>query len=200
MSVPCIKGSVFSGVVEDVERLIREGWVSREKIEAKLGEEALSHLDDVIQPSLWYPVESYRVMSELLMEVEGRGLLHYMFERGERSAQRLFEAGLYEQLRYASDEIARDTQQQIRSAGRLIVTLAPAIFNFTRWSFHVDPETPRRFTIQIDDAGDLPEVLRYAAAGFCHLVSETACKAKLSTRHERVRPDQILITHEFTKP
>ena len=63
MSVPCIKGSVFSGVVEDVEHLVREGRISREKIEAKLGEEALAHLDESIQPSLWYPIESYRVLS-----------------------------------------------------------------------------------------------------------------------------------------
>jgi len=200
VSVPCIKGSVFSSVVEDVGRLVREGRVSRQKLEAKLGEEALSHLDESIQPSLWYPIESYRVLSELLMEVEGGGLLHYMFERGERSARRLFDEGLYEQLRYASEEIARDTHLQVRSAGRLIVTLAPAMFNFTRWSFHVDPETPRRFTIQVDDARHLPEVLRYSAAGFCHVVAETACNAKLSVRHERVRPDRILIIQEFAEP
>ena len=58
----------------------------------------------------------------------------------------------------------------------------------------MDPGTAKRFTIQLDDARDLPEVLRYSAAGFCHVVSETACDAKLSIRHERVRPDQILIT------
>ena len=202
MSVPCIKGSVFSSVVEDVERLVREGRVSREKIEAKLGEEALSHLDESIQPALWYPIESYRVLCELLMEVEGGGRMEYMFERGERSAQRLFEGGLYEQLRYASKTRATDssTSSRVQKAGRLIVTIAPVMFNFTRWSFHADPETTRRFTIQVDDARDLPEVLRYSAAGFCHVVSETACKAKLSIRHERVRPDQILITQEFAEP
>ena len=200
MSHPSIKGSVFSNVVEDVERLIRVGLVSREKIEAKLGEEAFSHLDESIQPALWYPIESYRVLAEFLVEVEGGGRMEYMFERGERSAERLFDQGLYEQLRYASGKSASGTRLQIRSAGRLIVTLAPAMFNFTRWSFHVDPDTARRFTIQVDDARELPEVLRYSAAGFCHVVAEAACKAKLSIRHERVRPDQILITQEFAKP
>ena len=200
MSVPCIKGSVFSSIVEDVERLVREGRVSREELEAKLGEEALSHLDESIQPALWYPIESYRLLSELLTEVEGGGRMQYMFERGERSAQRLLDAGLYEQLRYASKEIARDTHLQVQSAGRLIVTIAPAMFNFTRWSFHVDPETPKRFTIQVDDAEDLPEVLRYSAAGFCHVVAETACNANLSIRHKRARPDRILITQEFAEP
>jgi hypothetical protein len=199
VSVPCIKGSVFSSVVEDVERLVREGRVSREKIEAKLGEEALSHLDESIQPALWYPIESYRVLSELLVEVEGGGRMEYMFERGKRAAERLFDAGLYEQLRYAAKKNAGGTRLQVRSAGRLIITLAPAMFNFTRWSFHADPDTAKRFTIQVDDARELPEVLRYSAAGFCHAVSEAACKAKLSIRHERVRPDQILITQEFAK-
>jgi hypothetical protein len=195
--VPSIKGSVFSSVVEDVERLIREGRVSREKLEAKLGEEALAHLDESIQPSLWYPIESYRVLSELLVEIEGRGRIEYMFERGERSAQRLFNEGLYEQLRYASEKAESDTRAQSQKAGRLIVTLAPAMFNFTRWSFHADPETPKRFTIQVDDARDFPEVLRYSAAGFCHAVAETACKAKLSILHERVQPDRILIIQAF---
>ena len=197
MSVPSIKGSVFASVVEDVERLVREGRVSREEIEAKIGEEASSHLDESIQPSLWYPIESYRVLSEVLMEFEGGGRMEYMFERGERSAERLLAKGLYEQLRYASEKIERDTRAKVQSTGRLIVTLAPAMFNFTKWSFHVDPETAKRFTIQVDDARDLPEVLRYSSAGFCHVVSETACRAKLSIRHERPRPDQILIIQEF---
>jgi hypothetical protein len=199
VSHPSIKGSVFSSVVEDVERLIRVGLISRQKIEAKLGEEALSHLDEKIQTALWYPIESYRVLSELLVEVEGGGRMEYMFERGERSAERLFDQGLYEQLRYASEKSESGTHLQIRSAGRLIVTLAPAMFNFTRWSFHVDPDTTQRFTIQVKDARELPEVLRYSSAGFCHAVSEAACKAKLSIRHERVRPDEILITQEFVK-
>ncbi len=197
MSTPCIKGSVFSSIVEDVERLIREGLVSREKVEAKLGEEALSHLDETIQPALWYPIESYRLLAEFLVETEGRGRMEYMFDRGERTAQRLMDAGLYEQLRYASEKAESGTRAQVRSAGRLIVTLAPAMFNFTRWSFNVDPDTSKRFTIQVNDAGELPEVLRYSAAGFCHVVAEAACKAKLSIRHERVRPDEILITQEF---
>ena len=197
MSHPSIKGSVFSSVVEDVERLIRVGLVSREKIEAKLGDEALSHLDESIQPALWYPIESYRLLSEFLVEVEGGGRMEYMFERGERSAERLMDAGLYEQLRYATGKSASGTRMQLRSAGRLIVTLAPAMFNFTRWSFHVDPDTTQRFTVQVKDAGEFPEVLRYSSAGFCHTVAKAACKAKLSIRHERVRPDQILITQEF---
>jgi len=194
---PSIKGSVFSSVVEDVERLIRAGLVSREKLEAKLGEEALSHLDESIQPALWYPIESYRLLAEFLVEFEGGGRVEYMFERGERAAERLIEMGLYEQLRYASEKAESGTHMQVRSAGRLIVTLAPAMFNFTRWSFHVDPDTSRRFTIQVKDARELPEVLRYAAAGFCHVVAECACKAKLSISHERVRPDEIHITQEF---
>jgi hypothetical protein len=185
------------GIVEDVERLIREGRISREEVEAKVGEEALSHLDDNIQPALWYPVESYRVLAELLVEVEGGGRMEYMFERGERSAERQFEADVYEQLRYASKRRPSDARPAVQSAGRLIVTLAPAMFNFMKWSFHVDPETPKRFTIQVDDAQELPEVLRYAAAGFCHVVSESACKEKLLIHHERVRPDQVLITQEF---
>lgn len=197
MSSPCIKGSVFLGVVEDVERLIREGLISREDIEAKVGEEVLSHLDDNIQPALWYPVEAYRVLSELLVKIEGGGDMHYMFERGERSAKRQFEAGVYEQLRYASDTRPSGRSFAVQSAGRLIVTLGPAMFNFMKWSFHVDPETPKRFTIQMDEARDLPEVLRYAAAGFCHAVSERACKAKLVIHHERVRPDRVLITQEY---
>lgn len=131
------------------------------------------------------------------MEVEGGGRMEYMFERGERSAGRLFNAGVYEQLRYATEVRSSGTRLQTRSPGRLIVTLGPALFNFTRWSFHADPDTEKRFTIQVDDAREVPEVLRYAAAGFCHAVSEEACKAKLLIHHERVRPDRILITQEF---
>jgi hypothetical protein len=199
VSNPCIKGSVFSRVVEDVDRLIREGRLSREEIDSKLGEEVAAVLGEKIQPAMWYPVESYRVLSELLVEVEGGGRLEYMFERGERTAEYLLEAGLYQQLRFATENAESDTRLQIQSGGRLIVTIAPAMFNFTKWSFRVDPAASKRFTIQVDEARELPEVLRYASAGFCHAVAECACKTKLSIHHERVRPDRILITQEFAK-
>ena len=98
MAVPSIKGSAFQSVVHDLAELIKAGKIAREAVEARLEAEDLLLLDDKILPGLWYALASYRRMTELLWEVEGNREPAYLMARGARSAERLFEAGLYQQM------------------------------------------------------------------------------------------------------
>ena len=98
MAAPSIKGSAFQSVVSDLVGLIEAGRISRETAEARLEADDLRLLDDKILPGVWYPIASYRRMTELLWEVEGNRAPAYLMARGARSAERLFEAGLYQQM------------------------------------------------------------------------------------------------------
>src|SRR5688572_1766603 len=98
MTVPSIKGSAFEAVVLDVGRLLQSGKIPREEAATRLEAEDLRLLEDKILPALWYPLASYRRMSELLWEFDGGRDPAYLMGRGARAAERLFDAGLYQQM------------------------------------------------------------------------------------------------------
>ena len=92
MPAPSIKGTAFQSVAEDVRRLAASGRVSREALEARLEADDLRLLDEKVAPGLWYPLSTYRRLTEVLLEVEGRGDPAYVVRRGARAAERLFAA------------------------------------------------------------------------------------------------------------
>src|SRR5262249_52500920 len=133
-SEPSIKGSALSSVVEDLRALRDSGRISIARLEKTLQPADLALLDTQIQPALWYPIQSYARLTEVLLEVLGRGDPQYIADRGARAAQRLWESGLYVQLQHGEEKAARAR----RSGGvmsdrdaRVITTLSAAIFNFT---------------------------------------------------------------------
>jgi hypothetical protein len=192
---PAIKGSAFQSVVEDVQRLLQEGHLSREVLEVRLDPSDLPYLDDKVLPAFWYPIETYRRLSELLMEIEGGGRPEYVVRRGARAAERLFTLGIYQQLR-RGEKIA----EEIRSAGSawtqqdgaIMASLAGAIFNFTSWRFVADPEQRGAHRIEVSDAAGLPEVARFAAQGFIEYVSTRLAQAHVRVTSERPAPDRVV--------
>ena len=99
MAVPSIKGTAFQALGADLSDLIRSGRTPREAVEARLEAEDLRVLEAKIVPGLWYPLACYRRMTELLWEIEGGRDPAHLLARGARTAERLFEAGLYQQMR-----------------------------------------------------------------------------------------------------
>jgi hypothetical protein len=84
MQGPAIKGTAFESVTADVLRLREEGRLPAEVLEARLEAPDLALLESKIGPAQWIPIESYRRMTELLQEVEGRGRSEYVVDRGRR--------------------------------------------------------------------------------------------------------------------
>src|SRR5688572_7138229 len=163
---PSIKGSALSSVVEDVRALRDTGRISADRLELSLEPHDLALLESKVQPALWYPIESYRRLSELLLEVAGGGDPQYIVDRGERAAQRLWESGLYVQLQHGEEKAAKARRAggalSARDA-RLVTTLSGAIFNFTRWSYRVDENDA---VIEVNEAERFPEVSMLSARGF----------------------------------
>jgi hypothetical protein len=187
-TTPSIKGSAISALVEDVCRLRDEGKLPAERLESELKRADLALLDTKIQAAVWYPIQSYRRLSELLLEVEGQGNPRYIADRGACAAERLWEAGLYVQLQHGEEkaEAARKNGGSLSERdARLITTLSGAIFNFTKWRYRTEND---HAVIEVTEAEALPDVSIQAASGFLEYVvsrlrqSETPVVATRPTR------------------
>ena len=93
-----VKGTAIASVVEDLNRLLQEGKISREELEARLEADDPEVLEQKIVPALWYPMETYGRFVEILFDREGGRRTEYLVERGRRAAQRIRATGLYSQL------------------------------------------------------------------------------------------------------
>jgi hypothetical protein len=177
--------------VEDVRALRDSGCIAPDRLEAILEAADLALLEAKIQPSLWYPIESYARLTELLLDVAGGGDPQYVADRGARAAQRLWESGLYVQLQHGEEKAAKAR----RSGGvmsdrdaRVITTLSGAIFNFTRWTYRV--EEPHA-VIEVSEAADLPEMSVLAARGFLEYVLSRLRREQTAVDGRRVAPDRV---------
>ena len=202
MATPSIKGTAFESVALDLSKLIESGRISREAVEARLEAEDLVLLDDKVLPGLWYPLASYRRMTELLWEVEGRGDPAYLMARGARAAERLFEAGLYQQMQRGEElGVAKRERGEAWSEfdGNLMTTLASAIFNVSRWRYRKHPEDPDVNRIEVTSAAELPEISRFAAQGFVEYMASRMTGATVVVTSERPTQDRIVFTLRYTR-
>jgi hypothetical protein len=197
VSVPSIKGTAFQSVADDVQGLLAAARISRPWLEARLQAEDLRILDDKVMPGLWYPLATYRRLTELLLEIEGGGRPEYVVRRGARAAERLFAAGLYLQLERGEEIGARKRERGegwTEREGNLVASLAGAIFNVSRWRFTVDPADPRIHRIEVNEAEALPEVSRLAAQGFIEYTASRLSGAPVRVASERLGRGRIVFT------
>lgn len=187
---PAIKGTVMVNLVADVLALREGGRVSHEELAARLERADLEILDAKVLPSSWYPIQSYRRLTELLLEKEG-GDEDYLRQRGARSAQRLLEAGLYEQMRRLRPGTAVGIEDIERSV-KMLVVMSQTILNFGRGEVLRDPQHEKRVIIEIHDAADYPEVLRFTSEGFYDACVRAAGR-RYRWRSTRPSPDRIVM-------
>ena len=199
-ATPSIKGSAISSVVADVCRMRESGKIPVEQLEARLEPEDLALLDARIQAALWYPIASYRRLSELLLEVEGGGDPQYLADRGACAAERLWEAGLYVQLQHGEEkaEAARKEGRVLSERdARLITTLSGAIFNFTRWRYRSEGGLA---LIEISEAEALPGVSVHAARGFLEYVVSRLRHCQTRIDATRPAPDRVVFSFPLASP
>jgi hypothetical protein len=190
-TTPSLKGSAISSVVDDVRQLRERGVLPVERLEATLEPADLALLDAKIQAALWYPIESYRRLSELLLEVQGKGNPRYLADRGACAAERLWEAGLYVQLQHGEEkaEAARKVGGTLSERdARLITSLAGAIFNFSKWRYLAEDD---HALIEVTDAAAMPDVSVQAATGFLEYVVSRLRKRDTLIVALRPTPDRV---------
>src|SRR5262245_8133345 len=162
MAVPSIKGTAYSSVHDDLERMIQEGRMSRDLLEAELSKEELELFDLKLLATSWYPIDTYRKLLAALARSDAKGRPdEYLFERGWRAAERLKEAGIYRQL--GADETS--TKSWGARVAALVGGISGLLYNFTRWSVE-ETTNPHAFQIVVDDAKDFADECRWTAQGF----------------------------------
>jgi hypothetical protein len=197
-SLPAIKGSAFSKVVEDVAKLLARQALSESEAARWLAPEDFELLERGVVISSWYDIRSYARLSELLLEVEGQGRPEYLRERGRRTAQRLLEEGLYAQLEYLQrTEVSKVEDEAARFAAfgrdlKLLTTLSASILNFSKWASRTDPGHQGRYLIEVSDARDFPEVLCWTSDGFVNQMASHHRRGDDLWSWERPRADLIV--------
>jgi hypothetical protein len=180
-----VKGSAIESVVADVQRLVAEGRVSPEVLEARLEREDLELLEQKVVPALWYPMGSYGRLMEILFEHEGRRSHEYLVERGRRAAERIRASGLYAQLK-------GDWSNWGERIGNVLVSLGPAMYKDTRWRFEWAGGAGRRsFVIELEVPPDFPDVCRWPTQGFIERLARLRLEGVRVTS-DRPSPDRIV--------
>jgi hypothetical protein len=183
-SIPCVKGSLFWITHANLLRLVERGKITREELDVRLTPEQIELLDAKIQVALWYPIDAFETFLRIASEVGG-GSSHEQFAKaGRMAAEKLAESGLYAQL----SEDARSSDER---AGRRLVTLGSAFYNFMHWKF-IPGDDPTHFTIDVTDAAAWCEELRYITEGFIEVVSSRSIGRPLRITSERVAPDHVV--------
>ena len=158
---PAIKGSVFANFAEELLALASQGSIAREDLARRLEPGELDLVEGRTLPHQWIDLRLHARVLELIGEIGGRDHLRRV---SEKTADRMLEAGLYQQLRYVDRARFReesDPMARFRAFGvdlRLICTLGGAVFNFSRWEANADPAHPDRYVIEVSEAGPFSDV------------------------------------------
>jgi len=177
-----VKGTAIASVIEDVNRLVAEGRVDRDSLEARLEAVDLAVLEEKLLPSAWYSLESYGRLSKLLLDVEGGGQLEYLVERGRRAAERLRSLGLYAQL-------SADRARWGERVGQMIVPVGTTLYRDTQWRFR--GEGTGAFVIEVDVPACFPDLCRYQTQGFIEHVARHASGRPVDVTSRRASPTRI---------
>ncbi len=189
MTVPSIKGTGFQSAVDDIQRLLDTRQLTREELEAQLTLDDLLILESKIGPATWVPIDTYRRVVDILISIEAHGdPEEYLFQRGWRAAERMHKAGLYSQFDASLEKWGM-------RVGKLIVTLGPVLWNFTEWTFELEPGLPvRGFRLIVRDAAELPECARFTSHGFIEYLARSAAGLTLRVTSERLPGGVIIFT------
>jgi hypothetical protein len=189
MTQASIKGVAFQSVAEDIHRLRSQGRIREEELEARLKPGDVAHLDEMVIPSLWYPIDVYGRCLDLLCSVEGQGRTTYLVTRGIKAAERMMAVGAYRHFLAAADRWGH-------RAGQAMVQLASAMYNFMDWVIRHD-ESADISTIEVRGAADFPDPARYTAQGFVEVLFSRIEGAPVEVVTRRPRPD--FVTYEIQR-
>jgi hypothetical protein len=187
MTIPSIKGTAYNSVHDDLHRMIDDGTVTHDELEAALSREELELFESKVLASKWYPIDFYRKLLALVAKKEAKGSVEeYLAERGWRAAERLQQAGIYKQL--GANEGA-DKSWGARVAS-LVSKISGLLYNFTRWSA---TESAGEIRVTVDDAKDFADECRFTAQGFVKFAATMmAGNQPVKISSSRPTPDQIV--------
>jgi len=186
-----IKGSLFQGIVAEVKRLIAEGRIHISDLESFLTAEDQGFLDQAILSGSWYAIATHDRMLKLLAhKLAAGGEAAYWVEGGRQAADQLAALGIYRQFEQRAEGLGD-------FAGRVLVTLSGAVYNFTSWKWCGASADHTRFSIEVSDAAHFPETCRLRAQGFIERAASRAMRTEWCVTSLRVPSDKIVFEGEL---
>ena len=186
---PSAKGTLVLGAVVAARRHREKGRISGQQLEVRLSGPALSLIDQKILIAAWYPIDAFCELMDLNWELGGKRDPDFMRREGERSADRLFDTGIYPQLRFAEEAAKVQSREDLVRQSRLISSITGSLYNFLQ----IDVRMGNGENLQIvyDNAAPFSEALRYSTEGFMNQINKRQKSAQRWTS-ERPRPDRIV--------
>jgi hypothetical protein len=169
---PSIKGSVMGGHAQVLMKHLADGTITEESLSRRFGTDEIAVLKGPFQDAGWYDVALYGRLLEFMRDEIGDGSHHYLVEAGARTAQRLIDAGIHQQMEYLRRTQHRTKEdKESRSAAfgrdlRLLNSISASILSFSKSDVLPDPEYPLRWVIQKTDARAYPTALAWTTLGF----------------------------------
>jgi len=173
-----IKGSVFGGHAEILNKGLADGSVRRSKAERVFSPDELEIVTGPLIDARFYDIDLYARMLELLRDELGDGDNRYLIDAGRRTAERLLNAGIHQQFDYLKRTQHRerdDAKERSAAFGRdlrLLATITRSILNFAKSDVVPDPDHELRWIIRHSEAGPYPEVLCWTSQGFSDRMAE----------------------------
>ncbi|HEY8121023.1 MAG TPA: hypothetical protein VII78_06860 [Myxococcota bacterium] len=186
---PSAKGSVVSGVVASLRSSRKRGHISAEQLAARLSGPALSLLEEKIEAGRWYPMSAFQDLVDCEWELAGRDP-EYARESGARSADRMSNAGIYQQLEYAKRVDRAQSRDALVRQTKLITTVTGTLYSFLSLSVRVSADGGL-LEIVYANAAQFPEALRYSTEGFMNRINEQQGSGRRWTS-ERTKPGEIV--------
>ena len=115
----------------------------------------------------------------------------YLRRRGRAAAERILKMGLYSHLDAAMRAAERAPDRWVEQVGRVMTTLSPAMFSFSRWEF-VAGDAVRLFSLNVHEAGDIPEDTRVLLQGFIEALFVPFTDDRVQVTSRRPSPDLIV--------
>jgi hypothetical protein len=184
---PSAKGSLVLGAAVAARRHREKGRISEEALELRLGRAALELIDQKILIAAWYPIGSFCELMDLNWELGGQRDPEFMRREGERSAERLFETGIYPQLRFADEARRAQRRDDLERQSRLIASITGSLYNFLEIEVRVGAD----LQIVYGNAAPFSEALRYSTEGFMNQINKRQKSLRRWTS-EREAPDRVV--------
>ena len=134
----------------------------------------------------WYPVAAFESLSRISLDRLGQSESEFFVRQGENAARRLLGGEVSEQFADVMDPRGDEAVRSMLSVARLI-------FNFSHWALLDDGNGDLgHFEVEVSEADDMPEVLRYAAQGFLKYVASSMAGFSVKVVSQRPSSDVIL--------
>jgi hypothetical protein len=189
-SRPSAKGTLVLGAVVAVRRHREKGRITEHELEVRLRAETLALLEQKLVIAAWYPIECFCELMDLNWEIAGKREPDFMRREGERSADRLFETGIYPQLRFVDETSRAERRDEVVRQSRLITSITGSLYNFLQIEVRLDPKS-ENLEILYGNAGPFSEALRYSTEGFMNQINKRQ-KSQRRWTSERPARDRIV--------